>query len=266
MSPRLDPRPTLLAITVVLATFIHFPVLWCSENGPYEICGQSVQCGGIEIEYPFWGFGRPKYCGHPGFQLTCQSDVPVLILDSVVYQLVLDPDTSTHTINVARNYLWTDTCPQYLHNTTYNTTLFNGDSFDQENVSLYYGCQNNIPVPLGANYQFPCDVNDNQTDNYFYMTSLIVRNISNFLVQCKSSITVPVDKSWGKRLGVPNASVNYLRSALQAGFKLQWIANNDDCKSCIESYGRCGSNATSPELFACYKSGGGTRLSELVYS
>ncbi|KAD2805715.1 hypothetical protein E3N88_39092 [Mikania micrantha] len=48
-----------------------------------------------------------------------------------------------------------------------------------------------------------------------------------------------------------------LRSALRAGFKLQWMANNDDCDRCVRSNGRCGSNSTSPELFACDESGGG---------
>ncbi|KAJ0733152.1 putative protein kinase RLK-Pelle-WAK-LRK10L-1 family [Helianthus annuus] len=260
MKPRLDPSPTLLAITVVLATIISFPVARSQDTSPYDICGQSVQCGDIDkIEYPFWLSGRPQHCGHPDFQLSCRSDVPMLRLGQGDYR-VLKIDSSTRTVTVARNDLWSNNCPQTLYNTTYNTTLFNGNNFGQEEVSLYYGCQGILGVsPLADGYRFSCDVNGTQSDSYFYRTSLINTDttISSFLVQCNSHITVPVDQSRANELGpIPTATVSDLRQALEEGFKLLWIASNDVCDQCVRSSGRCGSNSTSPYQFVCYCASG----------
>ncbi|KAL8217804.1 hypothetical protein R6Q57_021177 [Mikania cordata] len=252
MKPGLDPSRTLFAITVVLAIVIHFPVLTSQGTQPFDTCGQSVRCGNIEFQYPFWGLNRPDYCGHPGFKLNCQSNVTELVLESVNYR-VLDIDSSTHTITLARNDLWSGIWPQYIHETRYDPTLFDRDNYDQETVSLYYGCDDNASIPLAANYRLSCNVNQTQSDGYFYRTSLIDPEIAAFMEQCNNNITVPVDTSFANI-----TSESDLRSALRAGFKLQWMANNDDCDRCVRSNGRCGSNSTSPELFACYKSGGVT--------
>ncbi|KAI3761026.1 hypothetical protein L1987_51431 [Smallanthus sonchifolius] len=261
MQPRLDPN--LVTITVVLATIIHLPALRCQDTQPYDTCGQSVKCGEIEFEYPFWGLGRPAYCGHPSFQLTCRSDVPLLVLESVTYRVLVDPDSSTNTITVARNDLWSTSCPQYLHNTSYDSTLFNGNNFGQEDVSLYYGCRNLTPggIPAIANYRFDCDVNGTgRSDSYFFRTSYIVPEFENSLVRCNNSITVPVDRSRVNGLTSVTATESDLSSALRAGFKLQWMANDDECDQCVRSDGRCGSNSTSPELFACYCASGNFSL------
>ncbi|KAI3761028.1 hypothetical protein L1987_51433 [Smallanthus sonchifolius] len=182
-------------------------------------------------------------------------DVPLLVLESVTYRVLVDPDSSTNTITIARNDLWSTSCPQYLHNTSYDSTLFNGNNFGQEDVSLYYGCRNLIPggIPAIANYRFDCDVNGTgRSDSYFFRTSYIVPEFENSLVRCNNSITVPVDRSRVNGLTSVTATESDLSSALRAGFKLQWIANDDECDRCIRSDGRCGSNSASPELFACY--------------
>ena len=131
MKPRLHPTPTLFVFTVILAIVVRFPAIRCQRTRPYDVCGESVMCGNTRLEYPFWGSTRPAYCGHPGFQLNCRSDVFLLNYESVDYR-VLQIDTSTQVITVARNDLWATFCPQYLHNTTYNSTLFNDDNFATE--------------------------------------------------------------------------------------------------------------------------------------
>ncbi|KAI3785248.1 hypothetical protein L1987_44364 [Smallanthus sonchifolius] len=251
------PTPVVFATTLVLATLIRFPVLRCQKTQPYDVCRQTVKCGNIELEYPFWGSSRPAYCGHPGFQLTCQSNVPELVYKSVSYR-VLDTDSSTQTITVARNDLWTNDCPRYLHNTTYNTTLFNGDNFDQQNVSVYYKCDDSIPsgISLSAGHRFSCNANKTQSDSYFYITDLIRSDVADFFIRCSDYITIPVNRSSAVRLAAAGASRSDLSSALTAGFNLQWTANNDECERCIQSDGQCGSNSTSPDLFACYCAGG----------
>ncbi|KAI3726452.1 hypothetical protein L1987_66249 [Smallanthus sonchifolius] len=248
------------ATTLVLASVISFPVL-CQKTQPYDVCREPLKCGNIDLEYPFWGSSRPAYCGHPGFQLTCQSNVPELVYKSVSYR-VLDTDSSTQTITVARNDLWTNDCPQYLHNTTYNTTLFNGDNFDQQNVSVYYRCDDSIPVTISlpAGHRLSCNANNTETDSYFYVTDLIRSDVADFFIRCGDYITVPVNRSSAARLAAAGASRSDLGSALTAGFNLQWTANNDECERCVQSDGQCGSNLTSPDLFACYCAGGSFSL------
>ncbi|CAH1421402.1 unnamed protein product [Lactuca virosa] len=254
MNPRLHPtRPIFITFTVIIVIVVSFPAISCQESRPYDVCGEVVQCGDFRLHYPFWGSGRPAYCGYPGFQLTCESNVSLLSYQSVNYQ-ILDTDTSTQTITIARNDLWDDFCPEYLYNTSYDSTLFGVDiSGDQENVSLYYGCNTSTPtIPLGANHLFSCNVNDTQSDGYFLRTNQIVSNMTSFLRQCQNYITVPVKQYLAGRLASPFATADELRPALMAGFDLIWIANDVECNQCMRSNGRCGSNSTSPELFACY--------------
>ncbi|KAI3768116.1 hypothetical protein L2E82_18548 [Cichorium intybus] len=261
MKPRLDPSSAVLAFPVILAVVICFPAISCQQTRPFDVCGQRVQCGGISLEYPFWGFDRPEYCGHPDFQLICQSNVPVLNYQSLNYRvLAIDTSIQTQTITIARNDLWTTFCPQVLYNTSYNTTLFNGDNLGQRNVSLYYDCNSNLPLPFGSTYQFTCDVNGSQTDGYFFRSDLIAPNMANFFVQCDSYIDVPVNQSSANRLVATGATTDDLTTALRGGFQLQWTANNTECSQCKQSNGQCGSNSTSPDLFACYCASGNFSL------
>nr|KAJ0212164.1 hypothetical protein LSAT_V11C400216780 [Lactuca sativa] len=218
-----------------------------------------MYCGAITVEYPFWGLNRPAYCGHPGFQITCPSNVPLLNFESLNYR-VLRSDTSTQTITIARNDLRENICPRFLYNTSYNSTLFNGDNFDQRNVSLYYNCNTSIGVILLAtNYRFTCNVNESQSDSYFIRTDQLIPSVASSLDQCQNRIDVPVNQSSAARLGSGIATTDDLRSGLTAGFQLQWTANNE-CDRCIRSNGQCGSNSTSPDVFACYCANGNFAL------
>ncbi|KAJ9562194.1 hypothetical protein OSB04_007354 [Centaurea solstitialis] len=261
MKPRIHPNPALVVFTVIVALVVRFPAIRCqgtSSRSRYDACGQTVECGDERLEYPFYGSTRPAYCGRPGFQLTCESDVLLLNYESVDYR-VLRMDRSTQIITVARNDLWVNSCPQYLHNTTYNSTLFNDDNFGQENVSLYYRCNSTLgTVPFLEANRFDCDVNRTTTDSYFIRTSLVDNSVTTTFqsVQCNNHITVPVNQTWANQLGTPGATTTQLRSALTAGFNLTWTADKNDCDRCVRSNGRCGSNSTSPESFACYCASG----------
>ncbi|CAI9261878.1 unnamed protein product [Lactuca saligna] len=259
MKRRLDPSPAFFP--VILSIVLCFPAISCQETQrPFDVCGARVQCGAITVEYPFWGLNRPAYCGHPGFQLTCPSNVPLLNFESLNYR-VLRSDTSTQTITIARNDLRENICPRFLYNTSYNSTLFNGDNFDQRNVSLYYNCNSSIGVILlGTNYRFTCNVNESQSDSYFIRTDQLIPSVASSLDQCQNRIDVPVNQSSATRLATGIATTDDLRSGLTAGFQLQWTANINECDRCIRSNGQCGSNSTSPDVFACYCANGNFSL------
>ncbi|KAJ9562082.1 hypothetical protein OSB04_007242 [Centaurea solstitialis] len=252
---------TFFPLTLILVTTIHFPAIWCQET-EYNVCGRLVQCGNIVLDYPFWGLGRPSYCGHSGLQLTCQSNITILRYESLDFR-VLRMDGDTQTITIARNDIWDSFCPRYLYNTTYNSSLFNANKFDQEDLSLYYGCDSNDPSgcdvngcrpTLLLNNQFNCNVSGTERYmSYFFITNLIPNDTSSsLLVQCNNHMIVPLSQSSADRLASPNATRSDLREAITSGFNLQWTAYKEECDLCVRSHGRCGSNSTSRELFACY--------------
>ncbi|XP_071709971.1 LEAF RUST 10 DISEASE-RESISTANCEUS RECEPTOR-LIKE PROTEIN KINASE-like 1.2 [Rutidosis leptorrhynchoides] len=255
----MNPHTSILLIAIAFHLII---VIRCQETVPYNDC-QPLQCGTVTIDYPFWGSTRPNYCGYdlPDFQITCQSNVTELTFDSVDYR-VLDTDSTTQTITVARNDLWVNNCPRLLYNTTYNSSFYNGDNFNQQNVSIYYNCSTTIPVVQQTVGSFQCNVNGTQIDNYFGRTSSTVSGgWLEYVVRCENHIDVPVNQTWADQFAVAGtATEEELRSALMAGFKLEWTANNDECNQCVKSGGRCGSNSTSPELFACYCANGNFSL------
>ncbi|KAJ9562052.1 hypothetical protein OSB04_007212 [Centaurea solstitialis] len=206
------------------------------------------------VEYYYEG--RPDYCGHSGFQVTCQSDqsglneYPILNYESVDYR-ILATDPSKQVITIARDDLWNDVCPQYLHNTTYNHTLFAGDYYsgnsDNVNVSLYYGCDE--PSKSSDNI-FTCHVNGTNNYGYFNRTNEFDYDILE--PECESHIIVPVKKHEAELLPTKNATERDLSRLLGVGFDLYWSANSEDCDQCSKSGGWCGSNQTRLELFVCY--------------
>lgn len=218
MKPGLRP---ILTWTVILATIIRFQTIRSQESPPYDVCSQLIKCGNTALDYPFWGLHRPAYCGaHSGFQITCPFNVPLLRSESLTYR-ILQIDTRLQTITIARDDLWTNHCPQYLYNTTYDLTLFKDDNFGQENVSLYYGCDSAEEIMFDSNAKLNCNVNGTKNNNYFIRTILIDDMISNF-AQCNTHITVPVNRSLANRLELKTATVDDLRPVLNAGFNLQW--------------------------------------------
>ncbi|XP_076960677.1 LEAF RUST 10 DISEASE-RESISTANCE LOCUS RECEPTOR-LIKE PROTEIN KINASE-like 2.4 [Bidens hawaiensis] len=243
-------KPNLFALTVILTATIHLPTTCSQRTKPYKVCGQLVQCGNTTLHYPFWGLTRPVYCGHPGFKITCKHNVTILRDKSLSFR-VLKINTSHRTITIARNDLWSSYCPQYLHNTTYDSNLFNDNNFDQEDVTLFYGCDSTSNFL--SSHSFGCGVNDTKNNSYVIGTKMInVDNMINDSMKCNTQITVPVMQSLAKRLAETTDEVSDLRSTLKAGFNLEWTANDDECDQCVQSGGRCGSNLQRSTFFACY--------------
>ncbi|KAL8532039.1 hypothetical protein ACS0TY_008592 [Phlomoides rotata] len=220
----------------ILLIFIQTTLLSISssqKDNEYATCSKSFQCGKLSnLSYPFWGGARPLSCGYPGFQLNCGGDVPLLNISSLSYRL-LNVDLSTYTLRVAREDLWNNTCPTFLHKTTLDPVYFDlsPDSSDRE-VTLYYGC--------GANRllnQFSCDVDGVTTVNVFDVSS---RGLGSN-IKCTGNITVPVNRTAAAALETPtDSSVRVLQDALASGFSVRWSADNQNCSSCRQSNGTCG--------------------------
>ncbi|KAI7749003.1 hypothetical protein M8C21_009909 [Ambrosia artemisiifolia] len=254
MKHRPHPYHAAFALTMILTTIIYFPTIWCQRTQPYKVCGQLVRCGNITLHYPFWGLDRPAYCGHPGFEITCKTNVPILHYKSLNF-IILKIQLSQQTITIARDDLWENYCPQYLYNTTYDSNLFNDNNFAHEDVTLYYGCDSS-----SGGHNFSCGVNDTKNNAYFIATSMIVNNNLNRSVHCITHITVPVIQSLADQLVLTSDKVSDLRFALKAGFNLQWTAKNEECDQCVQSGGKFGSNLQRSTFFACYCANGSNEV------
>ncbi|KAL8472620.1 hypothetical protein ACS0TY_029722 [Phlomoides rotata] len=245
MNPKLDLR--FLPLILVLLGIPRSCV--CQNNDLYQTCRQPFQCGRLEnIGYPFYGGDRPPSCGYPGFDLDCRGDDPLITTASMTYR-VLDFDTSTRTLKVSRDDLWSTLCPPSPSNTTLNFTLFDFYSrADDQNITIYYGCPDGQPnMPFRTQTQFFCG------GSSFFAAGRAVAELS---VGCSRLISVRVNQSATLELSnITTATADLLQGALRSGFSIQWSADDDNCRACSRSGGFCGYNPTSAS-FACHCTNG----------
>lgn len=232
-----------LWLTTTAFTLIHIPKSSCQDQ-QYVACGVPYECGNISFIYPFWG-GNRSNCGYPGFEVSCQGNVPRITIEPVTYRILAPVNTASHSLTLAREDLWNDSCPRFLHNTSLNFNIFSYSS-NIANITLSYNCTTPSNLPQQQK-QFVCPGNSTTTNTTsFFSTSNVVNRIPN-LVTCSDSITVPINQGALQNL----TSTAALRDALVAGFPLQYEANNSICTECKQSGGRCGYN-TSFNSFVCY--------------
>ncbi|KAL8476645.1 hypothetical protein ACS0TY_029078 [Phlomoides rotata] len=246
MNPKLDLR--FLPLILVLLGIPRSCV--CQNNDLYQTCRQPFQCGRLEnIGYPFYGGDRPPSCGYPGFDLDCRGDDPLITTASMTYR-VLDFDTSTRTLKVSRDDLWSTLCPPSPSNTTLNFTLFDFYSrADDQNITIYYGCPDGQPntLPFRTQTQFFCG------GSSFFAAGRAVAELS---VGCSRLISVRVNQSATLELSnITTATADLLQGALRSGFSIQWSADDDNFRACSRSGGFCGYNPTSAS-FACHCTNG----------
>ncbi|XP_054788047.1 LEAF RUST 10 DISEASE-RESISTANCE LOCUS RECEPTOR-LIKE PROTEIN KINASE-like 2.4 [Prosopis cineraria] len=84
----------------------------------------SFSCGFIsKLAYPFWGENRAEYCGLPDFQLKCEANIPKIITQSLTYR-ILDLNSTSQTLRVARDDYYDTICPSRYKNNTFDPTSF----------------------------------------------------------------------------------------------------------------------------------------------
>ncbi|CAI9110656.1 OLC1v1010720C2 [Oldenlandia corymbosa var. corymbosa] len=235
---------SLLGIVILSLSLMHIPTSFC-QDPQYLACGREFRCGNIAFAYPFWIENeQSSACGYPGFQVTCQTNIPRILIGQVTYRVL----KLGGTVTIARDDLWNNFCPTFLMNTTLDFNIFSY-SDSNENLTLSYGCTSSAPAAeTKPSNEFVCVVNDTTSSSFFTSTNVISSNTTNPLpLKCNSSIFVPIHQTAAKNLKDTAA----LRAALAAGFTLRYEANNTICKGCIQTGGRCGYNHASSS-FVCY--------------
>ncbi|KAI5684307.1 hypothetical protein M9H77_05535 [Catharanthus roseus] len=247
----MNPNPTFSSLVLLITSFtlIRLPNSLCQLDPQFLNCSQPFRCGDLDFYYyPFWGGGRPSYCGYPGFELSCLNNVTFLVFESLRYR-VLEANYVSTVLIVARDDLWDNLCPKIIRNTTIaNSTIFYYDGSRYPKVILSYGCT--IPDPPERYSrpfnQFDCEQgNSSTTTPCFYSIDKIEFDPTAF--RCNRSISVPIDKSRADHLGNSKA----LQEALRQGFYLEWNADNSLCRECHRSGGQCGYNSTT-NSFVCF--------------
>ncbi|PIN25944.1 Serine/threonine protein kinase [Handroanthus impetiginosus] len=243
----MHPKPNRKCILFIILS-VYFPAGFSSQmKQENTTCFEPFRCGSINISYPFWGGHRPPICGHQGFEIHCNGDVPLLNISSVFYR-VLEIDSSNHTLKVAREDLWNNSCPSILHNTTLNPNYLNGKS-----VTLYFNYMSNKQETLPN--EFSCHRDGVNTVNLFKTGDASPGPRSG--ITCSNYISVTVNHASSKPLKTPMAStVNVLQGALASRFSVKRTADYS---------ARCEYNGTPGSCYAkCVSKGSTTSCSTQV--
>ncbi|GMH19021.1 hypothetical protein Nepgr_020862 [Nepenthes gracilis] len=230
-------------LTILVSTQLPWPSHAHDTANYYETCKETIYCGSIgTVEYPFYTENRPKYCGHPGFNLSC-TGIPTITIMSQEYYVISINDT-TNTLVVARTDYWGHVCPASLVNITIDFTLFSYTSAD-ENITLYYGCTSSL-----SGLQKSCGTS---TDGEYFLTRSMEDSDSyqQQLASCSGKLFVPVHQSDVAAIDDSEGSAGTVTSALKNGFELEWLPENNKCGECEDGGGQCGFDWDLGD-FTCY--------------
>ncbi|XP_029122196.2 LEAF RUST 10 DISEASE-RESISTANCEUS RECEPTOR-LIKE PROTEIN KINASE-like 1.2 isoform X2 [Elaeis guineensis] len=247
--------PSLFMPFYRLVIFLFFlklsllPVSFCeSYYSRYKNCAPIVYACGeskFNLSYPFRVDGRPDYCGHPGYYLSCSNNDTTLMIDinNKRYQ-VKDIDYLNHLLTVGDLSLISQSCPEPYENTTIDFSLFNYTDRDR-NVTLYVNCTTLSLIP--TLYEIGCLLDDTGQHHSYYR--LDNTSFLDVLGNCSSTVLLPMSRTAADRLVSGNGSFG---SVLKEGFILRWTAGIAWCSDCISSGGWCGYNFSSSNDHTCY--------------
>ncbi|KAM5571204.1 LEAF RUST 10 DISEASE-RESISTANCE LOCUS RECEPTOR-LIKE PROTEIN KINASE-like 1.2 [Rosa sericea] len=235
-------------ILFILFFFFLFSA-YCEDDPQYTQCKQPFNCGKVtNISYPFWGGpNRPQKCGRLGFELTnCEDETPlphIKMGDLDFYVSSISGQEFVHTMTIARSDLWDSPCTDLLVNTTLDYTRF---SYVQtvRNLTLYYGC---VPQEESVLNNFTCKIDGTAKDIAYYVDDSLSRVQVNG-TSCLIKIRVPI--FWEGFDGMPDNATAEVEKVLNQGFQVEYSADWEHCRFCMNSNGICGSNSTT-DSFLC---------------
>ncbi|KAK9666498.1 hypothetical protein RND81_14G188800 [Saponaria officinalis] len=208
----------------------------------YSTCSSSLfTCGNItNIGYPFWGDGRPQYCGNPVLQLQCINNLDVLYPYLKIGPKDLSPYYVVSITASERNLTLK------LHGAPQRPCDSYGQDFGKilelsesvERVNVLYNCDK---VLAG-------DYNDESASCYENQTKVDVYYRSNMsahgeYASCKSAVA-PVFR---KELESYNNRKSNFSQVMNQGFEVVYEYTSD-CVKCRNSRCICGSSSSN---FVC---------------
>lgn len=232
----LPPIP-ILRHFILLLILIQTPPYLSSYNDDRGCTNQLISCGNIKnIGFPFWGEKRPRDCGHPRMQLSCEQEITYITINDFRYK-VWEVNPDNHTLRITREDYLEGICQPKFVNTSLDTELYVHDSA-YKNLTLFY-CANDLPSTTG--FLTSCVPNGNYV--YPRFEPLLPSNYNAF---CKT-VVVSVPPSL-----VDTSDVDKIRNAIIDGFVVRWIVGIGECEKCMISAGRvCGGIEWYPNQ-TCY--------------
>ncbi|KAF7819895.1 LEAF RUST 10 DISEASE-RESISTANCE LOCUS RECEPTOR-LIKE PROTEIN KINASE-like 2.1 [Senna tora] len=218
---------------------ITLPQSYSQENDTsYSMCSQPYNCGSLtNISYPFWGQNRPDYCGASGFQLECHNNQNTTIQSSSQVFNVLHINQTDFTMRLVLQDFAYDVCPPNGTNTTLSGTPFRFLP-NVGNMSIFYDCPSQVS---GVN-NFTCGNDSSKLG--FYVRGNELEEFPGY-EECGFGIQVPV-------LEDNSTSVeDSLKKVLEEGFDVMYDAS-DECTTCRDSGGLCGTSQNDGSVFSCY--------------
>ncbi|XP_073294345.1 LEAF RUST 10 DISEASE-RESISTANCEUS RECEPTOR-LIKE PROTEIN KINASE-like 1.4 isoform X2 [Primulina huaijiensis] len=230
----MPPFPLFITLVATLFTAVRSQ----NDAATFPDCDRTFSCGAItNITYPFTGGDRPLYCGVPEFSLTCRDDTITEMTHGALVYRVLQLDQTQKTLVLSRSDLYNTTCTSEFHNTTLNSSLFSYESVQNEDLSLFYGC-NTTAMTLTPTNLFQCDSGGFSFTNAYYIIGPVPTDPILRILSCSVSITVPVLRDVGNLLS--NLQLT-LGKALTEGFGVNYVDPYEKwCSECRRLGGRCG--------------------------
>ncbi|KAL8476658.1 hypothetical protein ACS0TY_029084 [Phlomoides rotata] len=240
LPPSVPPMPLSLSSLLITLTAASMTAAYAQPptTATYPSCNRTFSCGSIvNITYPFTGGDRPSHCGLPEFRLSCRDNTTTeLTSGSITYQ-VLELDQIERTLILSRSDLYNNTCPSQFHNSTLDYTLFSSDGPENEDLTLFYGC-NTTGLPIWNHNRFTCDSKGLNYSDAYYLIGPVPPDPVIKSVHCSISISVPVLEDVGDQLSFSQLS---LGEALMQGFLVNYSSPyQSTCHECSRLGGQCG--------------------------
>ncbi|KAG1334706.1 putative LEAF RUST 10 DISEASE-RESISTANCE LOCUS RECEPTOR-LIKE PROTEIN KINASE-like 2.4 [Cocos nucifera] len=169
---------------------------------------------------------RPDYCGHPGFNLTCDDDIKFMIqIDNTEYQ-VKGVNYSNSLLTIVNQVYVGQSCPKPDENTTMDHLLFEYSDSDQ-NLTVFLNCSSLIPNL----HDIGCLFDITKLSWYYWFDNYSLPGA------CQSFVTLPMIQTVVELLMSGGISFD---DALQEGFSVRWTVGSGWCRDCMDSGGFCG--------------------------
>ncbi|KAF8106353.1 hypothetical protein N665_0143s0023 [Sinapis alba] len=237
--------PSYMSYRIIWMIFV-IPSCVYSASELHRLCSARFICGNQEgLFYPFWISGR-EACGHPDFKLNCSGGFAELTISSAKF-IILEANTTTRVVRLARSDYIGDLCPPYpLNSPPFNEYVL-PFATGTEIMTIYYGCPEVSQTDSTYLSDLDCDEDGHGEDdeNNYYVS----RNLSSLSLReiCKSHVSIPADGRYLNTLQ-SDPTLGNLKKVIVEGFTL---GANRECSTCVSSKGACGFNQSS-NGFVCY--------------
>lgn len=228
-----------LVVFALLCSF-NFRVCWSMDW--FSTCSTSrFSCGNIiDVDYPFWGNGRPDRCGHPQLKLSCEDNLTTILEIMSVEYHVLELNQSTQTLKIARTDFLNGICSPEFGNTAFDSALFECAP-DSENLTIFYDCSKKSGY-CSDRCNFTC------TSGSAYRDGYVLSEPETEIGICNNSVTVAVRfGSYYKAIG----NWSMLERAIREGFEVKYKVDLASCIPCKKFGGVCGYDWNSTQM-VCY--------------